>query len=451
MSGQFIAQSLGFDISTTGVSVGIRSFEGEEGFADVAMQGATEWDGQPTFDLSAIPKMMLEALQGLQGQGWLFLPPEDGEKKTVSWSIRQHDMVILGACGQLLMPALSWQCNAAAEAKRLNGIPRLVSEVGPIEPRFILPKFRWALDKYSSLERKIGGVMTTGDWVGAGLTRETRLSISDALSNGLINQETRELSALALGVIDVPVKWFPSVIESGTELGVVVAGNVAEEWSKVATLIDGWMVVAGLADNHATGVGCGLADEETIVVSAGTSGKVVRLCDQGDALVGNAACFEYYHSRLLLMILHECADWYDRFLASLGGAEGYDYWDRMVLGVMVGDLKRVSHEDGVGEIFLEGWESLSTYQKVASTQYSIACELLLLVGNILREVNGKERTITKLVLTGGLSQSQFFRDVIKAGVKLLDENITVMRSTRQGPLVFQTAAYGALVNGLLVD
>ena len=86
---------------------------------------------------------------------------------------------------------------------------------------------------------------------------------------------------------------------------------------------------------------------------------------------------------------------------------------------------------------------------MASTQYSIACELLLLVKQMLNEVEGKEKSVTKLVLTGGLCQSLFFREVLGAGIALLGENIVVFQSARQGPLAFQTAAYGALLNGML--
>ena len=83
----------------------------------------------------------------------------------------------------------------------------------------------------------------------------------------------------------------------------------------------GSQMISGLGDNHATGVGCGLeeGDFETIVVSAGTSGTVNRVCRANVRLAGNAACFEYYNDRLLLMMLADCCKWYDRFVARYAG------------------------------------------------------------------------------------------------------------------------------------
>ena len=53
------------------------------------------------------------------------------------------------------------------------------------------------------------------------------------------------------------------------------------------------------------------------------------------------------------------------------------------------------------------------------------------------------------VLTGGLSQSEFFQHVFYAGVKLLDAAAQVRVSGRTGPLRYKTSAYGALINAEL--
>ena len=459
MSEKKIAQWLGFDVSTSKLAAGVRSSSGEEGFAAIPMRGAVEWNGQYAFDLLELPEMMLEVLQELERQGWVFEPPKDERWKTISWSVRQHDMVLQGPCGQLLVPSLSWQCDSAeAEAERLNKISWLVDEVGPIASRFLLPKLRLALSLDPALERKIFRVMTTGDLIGLRLTGLTRLSSSYGLCNGLMNQKTRELSELAIGAIDVPKEWFPPVFESGAKLGVIGKNYIPKEWKGLAELLDGWIAVAGLGDNHASAVGCGLVDEsgcddeqEMIVVSAGTSGTVTRLCSLWDDLTGDALCFDYYPgNRLLLMMLGDCAGWYNRFLATLGeNNRQHEHWDKLALETS--HILRIPHKDDDGETYPENWEKLGLATRIASTQFSIACELLLLVEKMLSEVKGKERTVTKLVLTGGLSQSRFFCLVFEAGVSVLDSNIRVMKSARSGPLAYETATYGALINGMLVS
>jgi hypothetical protein len=52
------------------------------------------------------------------------------------------------------------------------------------------------------------------------------------------------------------------------------------------------------------------------------------------------------------------------------------------------------------------------------------------------------------VLTGGLSQSRFFQQVFHAGVKLLAPKAKILISARKGPMRYQTAAYGALLNAI---
>ena len=47
----------GFDLSTTGLALGIRSRSGEEAFVQTKMRGGTKWHGEPAFDLTHVPKI----------------------------------------------------------------------------------------------------------------------------------------------------------------------------------------------------------------------------------------------------------------------------------------------------------------------------------------------------------------------------------------------------------
>ena len=49
---------------------------------------------------------------------------------------------------------------------------------------------------------------------------------------------------------------------------------------------------------------------------------------------------------------------------------------------------------------------------------------------------------------GGLSQSPFFQKVFQAGIRVLAPKAKVLISARKGPLRYQTAAYGALLNAM---
>ena len=107
-----IAAWAGFDLSTTGLALGVRSQDGEEAYAQVKMRGATTWQGQPAFDLAQTPGLILTLLDDLESRGWTLVDT------ACSFAVRQHDMVLLDGSGQLLIPALSWQCNAASQEVR---------------------------------------------------------------------------------------------------------------------------------------------------------------------------------------------------------------------------------------------------------------------------------------------------------------------------------------------
>jgi sugar (pentulose or hexulose) kinase len=443
-----IAAWAGFDLSTTGLALGVRSKDREEAYAQVKMRGATTWHGQPAFDLAQTPCLILTLLDDLESRGWTLVDT------ACSFAVRQHDMVLLDGAGQLLIPALSWQCNAASQEVRELRQQGAEAEVGRVEERFILPKLMWALRNEPRLRKSIAHVMTTGDWMAHLLTGKTRLSTSDALSNGLLTQKSKRLAERVMRKAKLVPAWFPPIIQSGRDVGAVTLKHVAgadDTWMAVKQRLAGSRVISGLGDNHATGVGCGLEEDEfeTIVISAGTSGTINRVCPAHVPLAGNAACFEYYKNRLLLMMLADCCKWYDRFVTQYAAP----YADRLnelnvaAAGADLTGLRRVLHTRGK-ETYPPDWKHLTVGQQAASTQLSIMLELLLRVRAMLAEVPGAKKPVSTFVLTGGLSQSPFFQQVFHAGVQLLNPKAKVLTSARQGPLRYQTAAYGALLNSM---
>lgn len=443
-----VAAWAGFDLSTTGLAVGVRSRSGLEDYAQVRMQGATTWQKQPAFDLAHTPQLLLTLLDELAGRGWSW-----GDA-ALSFAVRQHDMVLLDAEQALLMPALSWQCHAAREEVLQLQRQGAEAEVGRVEERFILPKLMWALRQAPQLKRRVAHVLTTGDWIAYLLTGKMRLSTSDALSNGLLVQRTKRLADAVLRQARLVPEWFPTVIQSGRVVGRVSAREVPgsdRAWGEVRQRLAGAQVVSSLGDNHATGVGCGLTEHDfaTIVVSAGTSGTINRVCPAAATLAGHAACFEYYKNRLLLMMLADCCKWYDRFVArdAPAYAERLADLDARAAEADLARVRRVLHHAG-RETYPPDWSSLDVGQQAASTQLSIMLELLLRVRAMLAEVPGAREPVSRFVLTGGLSQSRFCQQVFHAGIQLLAPQAEVLISARQGPLRYQTAAYGALLNAM---
>ena len=447
---RFVAKFLGFDLSTTALSALVRGERKEEDFVSIPMRGAKKWLGQPAFDLSYLPDLILDALETLRKRGWDFSMTGGA----LSFSVRQHDMALTDERLNLVAPAFSWQCNAAvleAACLRQLGVEK---RVGKIEERFILPKLAWLLRRRPGLRERIQMVLTTGDYIAAVLTGNSCLSTSDALSNGLLAQKNKRLAKDVLTSAGFNHLWFPEVIQSGKTVGFARPSQaLSDSWGRVAEILNAWQVIASLGDNHAGGVGCGLADNHTVVISAGSSGTVIRKCRPGQKLRELAACFEYYRDRLLLLMLHECAVWYTRFVEKYGQGRSLPEIDRCALEADPGRVCRVKQERDYRtqkwhEVYPRGWSSLSFCEKAASTQASIAIELMLLVKQMLEEViNGTK--INRFVITGGLSRALFFQQVLRSGLSFLVPGCKVLVSDRSSPFAVQAATLGALINAMV--
>ena len=460
MSSCMQAAFLAIDVTTTELALAVRAADGIEDYLATPMRGGIRWQGDPEFpgfELGPVPAMLHELLGKLQARGWSFHKRTE-ERRFLSVACRQHDQVVLDRQGIPLLPAISWQCNAARDDVRELKSLGVEESVGIIEPRFVLPKLRCVLRRLGSLRDKIATVFMTGDWIAFQLTGRRSLSTSDALSNGLLDQGSRRRADSVLRAAGFETAWFPDPIQTGEVVGAVQAAQEASDpWRPIKEILAGWEFVSGLGDNHASAVGCGMkADYRTLVVSAGTSGTINLSCPATAKLpaFSKSLRFEFYKdSLLLLLMLGDCGAWYNRFVNSLARGTWHclDDLNAMALSSNLSSLRRVLHNDMAHtEDYPPTWTEASLGEKAAWTQFSIVLELLLRVKQMLEEVRSAGVCeVESYVLTGGLSQSPFIQHVFRAGVQWLDPATAVKVSGRTGPLRYKTSAYGALINSEL--
>ncbi|MBM4002621.1 MAG: hypothetical protein FJ295_04930 [Planctomycetes bacterium] len=447
---------LGIDITTSELALAVRDADGNEGFAATKMRGVVHWRDDPRFpgfDLAELPGMIGELLDRLESEGWTF-SSEGPVPRMMSVSCRQHDMVLLDHSGALLMPALSWQCNAASAEVgwlRERGVEQTV---GPIAERFVLPKLRCVLNQEPALRDRLSTVFMTGDWLAMVLTGERTISASDALSNGLLAQSTRQKDDGVFESAGFSPAWFPVVVRSRDRIGPVVErSQTPAAWSRIASRLEGWQFAAGLGDNHASAVGCGMTDDyRTLVVSAGTSGTINYACPRhvSDAFHGDAMRFEFYdQGTLLLSMLADCAAWYNRFLETFSpGPPDHQRWNELAAASDWKRLRRIAHDDRTHvEVYPDDFRQWAVGEQVASTQFSIVVELLVRMREMVQAL--PPASVRTIVLTGGLSQSTFFQQVFRTSVEFLVPGAAVRVSARSGPLRYKTSAYGAMINAEL--
>ncbi|MEE2780932.1 MAG: hypothetical protein VX431_01915, partial [Planctomycetota bacterium] len=161
-----------------------------------------------------------------------------------------------------------------------------------------------------------------------------------------------------------------------------------------------------------------------------------------------AACFEFYKDRMLLLMLADCCSWYDAFIerSTPRYAGHLEKLNQLIAKADLAMLRRVLPARGGGS-GPPNWKTLSVGERTASVQASIMLELLLLVRKMLDEAPDAG-PVNRFVLTGGLSQSRFFQQAFSCGVELLVPGARTLISARKGPLRFQTAAYGGLLNAM---
>ena len=442
---------LGLVCSTTECGLAAAAEDGTEGYVSLPMAGAVEWHGSPAFDLQALPGMVLELLARLQDDGW-----DLSEPGHLSQAWRQHDLALVGHDGEPLIPALSWQCNlAGAQADALNGMPAFRNAVGAVEARFVAAKLPWALEQEPRLRDKLHAAMTSGDWLAGQLTGgRYRLSSSDALSNGLLDQQTKELAIAPLREAgrllggNLRPEWFPAVIASSGVVG-AVEPSTDPAWRELTGRLRSWKVAALLGDNHASAAGCGATEYDTMVLSLGTSGSVNLPAPHASRPRGEALGFEYWDDRLFLLMLAQCGAWYERFRAEAAPGMDYEELNGLALASDPERIVRVPEPDPTRT----GWPELAGLDlaaQTASTQCSISLEMLDRVRAMLPSA---AEPIHTFVLTGGLSRAPLIRDVLHTGLRMLAEADTrvapdarILLNDRSGHLAHKTDALGALAN-----
>jgi len=458
MADNLSAAYLGFDISTTAVTAIVRSRSGEEGFVAVPMQGRTSWFEQPAFEHAYLPLLLLHAVVSLQHQGWRF----DDQNGCLAISIRQHDLTLLDKGGNPLGPAITWECSIAEEeAKSLNLDPEVVAEVGPVAARMLTPKAQWLLARDPSLRDRIKWLLTTADWINTELIGKPTFGSSDGLSNAQISQANKKAFAkAAIAKAKLETSWQPKIVQSGSVIGSVQSASAGRSlWRPLLEILQGWKVGAPLGDNNAGALGMGVHATGRLALSAGSSGTAIMVWENNKLPnsppdgVEPPLQFEFFDDTMLLTMLSRCALAYDKFRRDqlpVDLADDHGRLNAMALSAAISDDQLLLAEFGAaGETFPAGWEALSPEQQIASMQFSIAIGLLAQAKQIFDYLPEAKDSIADCVLTGGLSQSEFFQHVIAAGMELLAPGCQTKVSARTGPSRFQAAARGAMMAAML--
>ncbi|MBT8401363.1 MAG: xylulokinase, partial [Rhodothermia bacterium] len=193
---------------------------------------------------------------------------------------QMHGLVMLGAEGEVLRPAILWNDQrAAAECDEIRdalGLRRLVSLTGnDAFAGFTAPKLLWVRNHEPEVYARTAQVLLPKDYIRYRLTGAYATDKAGAGGTLMLDLRKRDWSVELLDAIDIPGDWLPPTHE-----GPEVTGSVIDAAARETGLAEGTPVVGGGGDQAAQAVGVGAVIPEVWGLTLGTSGVVFAPCDQ---------------------------------------------------------------------------------------------------------------------------------------------------------------------------
>jgi xylulokinase len=218
--------------------------------------------------------------------GWAEQDPEDWRLAAVSalaevsvgrevagigLSGQMHGLVVLDASDEVIRPAILWNdqrtASECAEIEERVGAERLIALTGNRAlTGFTAPKLLWLRRHEPDAYARVARVMLPKDYVRLRLTGEWAIDAADASGTLLFDVARRRWSNEVLDALELPVEWFPPVLESPEVAGTTTA--CADQSQAVP-------VAAGAGDQPAAALGVGIDRPGPVSVVLGTSGVVL--------------------------------------------------------------------------------------------------------------------------------------------------------------------------------
>ncbi len=193
---------------------------------------------------------------------------------------QMHGLVLLGAGGEVLRPAILWNDQRTAaecdEIRKRVGRERLIATTGnDALTGFTAPKILWVRNHEPSVFARVRHVLLPHDFVRLRLTGVHASDKAGASGTILFDLGKRDWSPEICAALGIDAAWLPRTFE-GTE----PTGAVTAEAAALTGLRAGTPVFAGGGDQAAAAVGTGAVAEGIVSVSLGTSGVVFAATDK---------------------------------------------------------------------------------------------------------------------------------------------------------------------------
>ena len=188
---------------------------------------------------------------------------------------QMHGLTALDEGGQVIRPAILWndqrsapQCDEITErAGGLKGLLGLTQN--RMLPGFTGGKLLWLRQHEPEAYARMRHMLNPKDYLRLRMTGDYVTDVSDASGTGLFDVRNRRWSSELLGLLDIPERLLPRVVESAEITGQVSA-EVARSWGVPA----GTPVVGGGGDAVLQTTSMGVVGGGVVGVTLGTAGII---------------------------------------------------------------------------------------------------------------------------------------------------------------------------------
>jgi xylulokinase len=196
-----------------------------------------------------------------------------GRVRAIGFSGQMHGLVLAGANGDALRPAMLWADGRAD--KQLEGwraVPQHLRArtANPLVAGMTGPLLRWVADEQPTSYQRARWALQPKDWIRLRATGEANSEPSDASATLLYDLVSDRWDDELLQAIDLDPRLLAPLVPSGS-----VVGELNGPAAAAFGLPGGVPVAAGAADTAAAVLGSGLRGVGTVQITLGTGGQLV--------------------------------------------------------------------------------------------------------------------------------------------------------------------------------
>lgn len=199
----------------------------------------------------------------------------------ISFSGQMHGLVLLDADGNILRPSILWNdVRNSLECDHINtqfGDEILSITQNIAREGFTLPKILWVQKHEPEIWDKVAKILLPKDYLRYWLTGNEYMDFSDAAGTLLLDLKHKKWSPVILAEYKIAENLLPRLIESYGN-----TGQMLESLKSRFGFEQEIQMIAGGADNAVAAVGSGILDNQTGMVSIGTSGVFLSYENEAD-------------------------------------------------------------------------------------------------------------------------------------------------------------------------